>query len=194
MEPTSLRKCKKCNRDKPLIDFPLYCREPERRRHECHACNRARLNQHYVENADHIRKQRRDAYRVSPSTNWTPEQRERKYELSREVTQRMRELVYHQYGNRCSCCGEDNPLFLTLDHVNNDGHKVRKVHGMSGALYRWVIRNGFPDVLQLLCYNCNMGKARNKGICPHQARSNDYPLGEYAASQGQRKRTAFICD
>lgn len=106
----------------------------------------------------------------------------------------MRELVYYQYGDRCACCGEANPLFLTIDHVNNDGHKLRQQHGMSSSLYRWIIREGFPDIFQLLCYNCNMGKARNKGMCPHQVRFNDYRASEYPASDRQGKRPALICE
>lgn len=34
-------------------------------------------------------------------------------------------------------------------------------------MYRWAILNGFPDELQLLCFNCNCGRQRNGGVCPH---------------------------
>jgi hypothetical protein len=30
-------------------------------------------------------------------------------------------------------------------------------------------RDRFPnDVLRLLCFNCNCGRAKNGGICPHE--------------------------
>ena len=144
MKPVSLRKCKKCERDKPLSDFPIYCREPERRRHECNRCLRVRMNNHYYDNVEDRRAKTAKRYAKAPSRGWTPEQKQRRQETQREVTDRMRSLVYHQYGNRCSCCGEDNPLFLTIDHVNNDGHKLRSQHGMSSTLYRWIIKNDFP--------------------------------------------------
>ncbi len=79
------------------------------------------------------------------------------------------ESVLDGYGRKCACCGEDNPAFLTLDHINNDGCKERKENGgRSGyGFYKKVVTEGFPKHLQLLCYNCNCGKHRNGGICPH---------------------------
>ena len=72
-------------------------------------------------------------------------------------------MVIKAYGGKCSCCGNSDPRFLTLDHKNNDGNKHRK---NVTDTYRWAIANNFPDTLQLLCYNCNMGKSIY-GVCPH---------------------------
>ena len=87
----------------------------------------------------------------------------------------MLQQIRNGYGGKCNCCGESNPLFLTIDHVNNDGYKHRgrndgkyKIGSFSGHYYKTIIKAGFPDDLQLLCYNCNCGRARNKGICPHK--------------------------
>jgi hypothetical protein len=30
------------------------------------------------------------------------------------------------------------------------------------------VKNAFPDTITLLCFNCNCGKGRNKGVCPHK--------------------------
>lgn len=81
--------------------------------------------------------------------------------------------VYNAYGGaQCACCGEAELKFLTLDHINNDGNKHRKeISGKtrdSRMVYYWLKRNGFPPGYQILCYNCNCGKSRNKGICPHK--------------------------
>lgn len=67
------------------------------------------------------------------------------------------------------CCGEKNIAFLTLDHVNNDGWKLRRKTGFRGGYttYKRIIEAGFPPNLQILCFNCNGGKNRNKGVCPH---------------------------
>ncbi len=79
----------------------------------------------------------------------------------------MRDEVFAAYGGSvCACCGETDIRFLTLDHINNDGGVQRKVLGRSDT-YRWAKENGFPSGLQVLCYNCNMGKAKNGGVCPH---------------------------
>lgn len=79
--------------------------------------------------------------------------------------------VFENYGNKCSCCGENEHWFLTIDHINGDGNKHRKEIGKAGSgFYKWLIDNQFPDGFQLLCHNCNMGKHLNNGICPHKAR------------------------
>jgi hypothetical protein len=86
-------------------------------------------------------------------------------------TTKYRDIVYAHYGNICVCCGETNPFFLTVDHVNNDGNKDLNSKGnrMSGtSLYLRIIKDNFPDNFQILCMNCNFGKARNKGVCPHK--------------------------
>lgn len=80
-------------------------------------------------------------------------------------TERLRAIVCEAYGGCCTCCGENNKLFLTVDHKNNDGSKHRQEVGSS--MYRWIVKNNFPETLQLLCYNCNCGRARNGGVCPH---------------------------
>lgn len=77
---------------------------------------------------------------------------------------KKKEIVYNHYGNMCSCCGETERLFLSIDHINNDGYQNRK-KGIN--LYIDIIDRGFPNDLQILCMNCNTGKARNNGICPH---------------------------
>jgi len=81
----------------------------------------------------------------------------------------IREKVFSTLGARCACCGEEERKFLTLDHVQNDGAAERGGHRDWRRIYRRVIRQGFPrDKYQVLCFNCNCGKARNGGICPHK--------------------------
>jgi hypothetical protein len=77
--------------------------------------------------------------------------------------------AYEILGNKCACCGEDNFLFLTIDHVNNDGYKDKKRRrNLTYLMYIEIIRNTFPGKYQILCWNCNCAKRTNKGICPHQ--------------------------
>ena|SRR5579859_3128847 len=88
------------------------------------------------------------------------------------------EIVFSHYGKKCVCCGESRSEFLTLDHVGGWGkdHKHedgRKVAGV--ALYRWAIKNNFPDTLQTLCYNCNCSQAHS-GYCPHERESRNEGL------------------
>lgn len=77
------------------------------------------------------------------------------------------EILDH-YGWICRCCGEREPMFLTLDHSAGGGNIDRsEIRKEKHDWYKQVIDLGFPDDLQILCYNCNLGKSRNGGICPH---------------------------
>lgn len=83
-------------------------------------------------------------------------------------------VIYH-YSNgtmSCACCGEGFSLkFLTIDHIFNDGNIHRKELKENGItdFYKYLIDNNYPDAYQVLCYNCNIGKYHNGGVCPHQA-------------------------
>lgn len=94
---------------------------------------------------------------------------ERSRVLANSTNTDLREDVLRGYGGKCVCCGETISRFLTIDHKNNDGAERRKEgYHIGPALYREIIEEGFPDDLQLLCFNCNAGKHLNGGICPHQ--------------------------
>lgn len=81
------------------------------------------------------------------------------------------ECYMHYGGARCVCCGEDERMFLSLDHINNDGHIDRK-NGLHGGarMYQKLKDMGWPEGYQVLCMNCNTGKYRNGGICPHKSK------------------------
>jgi hypothetical protein len=93
---------------------------------------------------------------------------QRKYQ--REYKQQLKLEIFKHYGNRCTCCGETEPLFLTIHHRNNDGSKHRREVGkgnMVGSnLYFWIRANHYPESLTLLCWNCNAAIGRH-GFCPH---------------------------
>jgi hypothetical protein len=88
----------------------------------------------------------------------------------RQSNKEIRAAVIALYGGRCACCGEEESDFLTIDHINNDGHKWRKEDRSTYivGMYRYALKEKRAD-LQLLCYNCNMSKGRY-GICPHEKR------------------------
>ena len=82
--------------------------------------------------------------------------------------QALRQQVIEHYGSQCVCCSENELRFLTIDHINKDGGKRRKDgEPKAGSLYRWIVDMGFPDDLQLLCWNCNCSKGLY-GQCPHE--------------------------
>lgn len=84
-----------------------------------------------------------------------------------------KKLCLEHYSNgkvQCACCHEKHPAFLTLDHIEGGGYKHRKKIGGGNKLYRYLVKNNFPEEikLQVLCWNCNCGGKINHGFCPHQ--------------------------
>lgn len=80
---------------------------------------------------------------------------------------RARMQTLEAYGGAvCACCGESGVQFLTLHHVNGDGAVERRHHG--SRLAYWLRRQGYPPGYEVLCFNCNVGKHLNGGVCPHE--------------------------
>lgn len=91
----------------------------------------------------------------------------------------VKDECFKAYGGyRCVCCGEQEPKFLSIDHVANDGAEHRKTmftNHYYGSIYAWLRRNDYPAGFQVLCMNCNFGKRMNGGICPHQQK-DEHPI------------------
>lgn len=87
---------------------------------------------------------------------------------ARSNYRKIRIEVLSAYGGKCTCCGEAETRFLTVDHVNNDGASRRRNSKEIGtSFYLRLRREGYPLTYQVLCYNCNCGRALNGGVCPH---------------------------
>ena len=137
---------------------------------------------YYAENKERIKQREREKYRRDRETIrarrrelTTPELRQQNAERERLRYAAYRGIVIKAYGSTCACCGESEILFLEIDHIQNDGSNHRKEIGPSSrAIIYWLIQNDFPDGFQLLCSNCNQGKKRNGGICPHKAKSDQF--------------------
>lgn len=137
--------CSKCGVEKPLDGF-YRCKSGKQAGYvlpECRACRLARF------------KAWRDA---------NPEKWHTSYKQNRI---RLRNLVLDHYGGKCACCGEAEKVFLCIDHINGGGQRHRKTVGWGSGFYRWVIKNNFPDDLQILCHNCNAAKELTE-VCPHK--------------------------
>ena len=86
---------------------------------------------------------------------------------------KLKQEVFAAYGGKCVCCGETELHFLTIDHIHGGGRAHMKSLGNKGKagsnFYRWLRNAGYPrDKFQLLCQNCNTGRYRNGGTCPHK--------------------------
>jgi hypothetical protein len=100
-----------------------------------------------------------------------PEQYLHGIERTKENNRQRRIHVLIHYGGdppKCACCGESNINFLTIDHINGGGTKHTQQVGPGDTLIRWIVKNDYPNMFQILCYNCNCGRAKHNGICPHK--------------------------
>jgi hypothetical protein len=161
--------CNKCGSVKPIAEFRLAkMRGKTVRLAICLCCQAEWHRQHYQKHAElkreanRLRAQHYRATKPEGSRNAA-----RKYKRRKQAENKA--AIYAHYGDKCICCGEDNPLFLTVDHVNSDGHEERKkgLYTSGSQFYAHIVKQGFPDIYQLLCFNCNLGRARNNGVCPH---------------------------
>jgi len=158
-----MKLCKRCNKEKSLSEFYRdgkgYLCSP------CKKCVKLSASKSY--------KKRKIAHRTIALNYY--------YRMQHEAI-----LAYGGY--KCACCGETEPKFLSLDHVNNDGAEHRRNENLSGAtLYKWLKDNDYPDGFQVLCMNCNHGKMRNGGVCPHEQlheRATTIPKGSTVQADG----------
>lgn len=99
---------------------------------------------------------------------WRAKNYEHAKAYKRAWDQRLRKEVLDHYGGACVCCGETTLQFLALDHKNGGGTKHRQELGLRGsAIWAWAKRQGFPDMFQVMCHNCNQAIGYY-GSCPHK--------------------------
>ena len=175
--------CSKCGETKTVKDFPTigvdyWCRSCRRKyavelyRKKMRSMSEAELSERRA-----IINARQNASRLNRRGQMSQEElAEYKKKINRDNQKRrdeIRDRVYRAYGGyRCSCCGETERMFLSIDHINNDGAKHRRDNRLNSSeqMYRWIARNGFPDGFQILCMNCQWGKRNNSGVCPHSGK------------------------
>ena len=148
--------CKKCGIKKSISQFVRNKSRDNGFGVWCKECRAIYKKYYYTKNKDNLSKYIKKYYQCNC---------EKIKEQKRADRKSNREIVLKHYGSKCSCCGEDMQEFLSIDHINNDGNKHRKVVPAS-TLYRWLIKNNFPKEFQLLCHNCNWAK-HLYGECPH---------------------------
>lgn len=86
------------------------------------------------------------------------------YQYYSSYARNLKQKVLDHYGQMCSCpcgCRVTNFNWLTIDHKNNDGAKQRRE--ASGNQYNRIIKSGYPDDIQILCWNCNCAKQYRGG-------------------------------
>jgi len=176
-------RCKACQN--------AYCREYRAKNREknnkYHREWRANLGDEYRKQCVERRKKRLEAMTGDELTAF----RKKETDKTKRLAAVLKDDVFKAYGGyKCACCGETEPMFLSIDHMLNNGNELKKagVHGKSSTqFYRWLKKSGYPKDFQVLCMNCNIGKHLNNGVCPHQRTFNDYPEMEYSQVAGSAR-------
>lgn len=89
-------------------------------------------------------------------------------ERQKRYVRGIKSEVIKAYGSQCACCGESNPLFLSIDHIDGGGQEDRKKYGRGRVFYQHLKSIGYPkDNYRLLCHNCNASLG-HYGYCPHR--------------------------
>ena len=93
---------------------------------------------------------------------------DRCFRLKAVERHRLKADVVHAYGGSCSCCGESEMYFLTIDHISGIAGEDRvELKVRATTLYRRLRRANYPDGFRVLCMNCNWAIGV-LGSCPHQ--------------------------
>lgn len=98
--------------------------------------------------------------------------RQKQINKSAASHQRIKDEAFAAYGGyQCRQCPVTNPVILTLDHIDNDGaehrkqlghHKDTRKGGKGANIYRWLKKHGYPPIMQVLCFNCNILKEHKR--------------------------------
>ncbi len=170
--------CSKCKEEKELTEFYKKKGNKDGWSGQCRPCRRIWEKEWKVKNRDRLLADRRKWY----AENMNEERREAKRQSRARNYKKLKNKIFDHYGRECACCGEDNIKFLSIDHINSDGgeHRERLRSGghahrqnSGDKVYRDIVKH-WPDDIQILCYNCNMGKQHNDGVCPHKPTYEDY--------------------
>lgn len=169
--------CNKCKESKLLSKFYADKSKSDGHRPRCKSCenevmHKLHKNENYIVWFNRYQKEWQRSYRQTEKyKQW------RKIALQKQAitTKELKTDIVSHYGGKCACCGISEICFLSIDHINNDGHKskgLRKNRVSGIQMYKKIIRLNYPNDLQIYCFNCNVAKQHNRGICPHKTTKN----------------------
>src|SRR5215831_5285773 len=137
-----MKRCKGCGKRKALREFRRH--NDNGRRPHCNECLGVRyrawseVSKRWV--ADYCRRWRqKNEGIVDSASTFIDRAAGRGVKNGLTPYFRMRHAAILAYGGyRCACCGVDEPMFLTIDHLNNDGTSHRRQIGFGGTMiYTW---------------------------------------------------------
>lgn len=157
------KRCRACSLDLSLDKFGVNRRHKDGLQPRCKDCMRPGLQKNEKRRSEESKAQRRAHRNALHASNPEPSRAK-----AREAHRRLREEAIQSYGGSCECCGESTFEFLAIDHARGDGAEHR--FKINENIYPWLKKNGYPKDgrFRILCHNCNCGRERNGGVCPHE--------------------------
>src|SRR5215472_8811202 len=148
-----MKRCTKCGELKPPRAFYLISRSRPGKRHpQCKYCNLARQRKQVAASRQWIREyaagwRQKNQLLIESANDFVSQGGGRAVRLAPYY--RLRHDAILAYGGyRCACCGADEALFLTIDHVNDGGARHRRQVGSSTDFFHWLKDNGYPAGFQ----------------------------------------------
>jgi hypothetical protein len=163
-----LKKCRKCEQEKPATTEYFYARPTGNLSSPCKDCCRRVQDDYAAHHQSEIKDRRRTRNQELASRQKDYRQRMLKAQRRRMKERRsnLRLLALWEYGGqppKCRCCGNDRIRFLCV-------HGPRK---LTIELYRWLKENEYPSGYHILCYNCSFSW-RIYNSCPHDGVSHPF--------------------
>lgn len=136
----------------------------------CKKCVSEEMHKYYLRNKEKLKKRTR---------LWKKNNKEKVIKESQRYRKELKIKALKAYSRndniQCVCCGEKEIDFLCLDHIDNNGaqERKRKKYGLGTSFLKWLKVNNYPKNLRLqtMCFNCNMSKRIQGGVCIHQLRN-----------------------
>jgi hypothetical protein len=162
-------KCKECRGAKAKAYRAAHAEEIAKHRQEYYTDNRevilANKCSYYRDHVGELARRKSEYWQSNKDEikKRTSEWRGRNKELLALRAKQYRDAILKSaiavLGGKCAVCGEVEPEFLTVDHINNDGASERRLGAVS---WKRLILDGTadPSRYQVLCHNCNLGKYR----------------------------------
>jgi len=148
-----MKKCAKCHKSKNNSCFHKNKTKIDGLATECRECCKAYMKKYYAKNKNKLLKQNK--------------------ENGKQKHAEAKRLCIEHYSNgtnKCCCCGESNPEFLSLNHINGGGRKDRQTFKGARTFCGYLVKNNFPKGINIMCFNCNLSYGFF-GYCPHKTQS-----------------------
>jgi DNA-directed RNA polymerase subunit RPC12/RpoP len=161
IEEFDMYSCSRCHNIFPFEEMRKDSARPNKIGYDCKYCGREFSKNYNINHKDRIevyRKKNHDKI-LNAHRKYNLENAEKFKEYRRKKTIEKKVNVLSHYSNndmKCKYCGFTDLRALSLDHINGGGNKHRKEIGEN--IYRWIIKNNYPEGFQVLCMNCQFIK------------------------------------